>query len=146
MNTIASEFKQYRRTNNAEMTPWRVGFDMSRVSVSWVDGVNGSPKPGDMIARNPMNHADLWLVAAQYFMDNFEAATTDQHKPERQDGDGVEGAGECPAAGCGEVVGDTKDPRWDQGQCAQCGKWFWKSTPPKPARAALSAPAPPADA
>ena len=27
---------------------------------------------GDMIARNPKNHADKWLVAAQYFSDNFE--------------------------------------------------------------------------
>ena len=33
----------------------------------------GSPKPGDMIARNPKNHADKWLVAAEYFTDNFEA-------------------------------------------------------------------------
>jgi len=24
-----------------------------------------------MIARNPKNHADQWLVAAQYFKDNF---------------------------------------------------------------------------
>jgi hypothetical protein len=34
----------------------------------------GSPKAGDMIARNPGNHEDQWLVAAQYFADNFEAA------------------------------------------------------------------------
>jgi hypothetical protein len=26
-----------------------------------------------MIARNPKNHDDQWLVAAQYFSDNFEA-------------------------------------------------------------------------
>jgi len=25
-----------------------------------------------MIARNPKSHADQWLVAAQYFSDNFE--------------------------------------------------------------------------
>jgi len=25
-----------------------------------------------MIARNPKNHADQWLVAAKYFADNFE--------------------------------------------------------------------------
>jgi hypothetical protein len=30
------------------------------------------PKEGDMIARNPKNHKDQWLVAAQYFADNFE--------------------------------------------------------------------------
>jgi hypothetical protein len=28
----------------------------------------------DMIARNPRNHEDQWLVSAQYFADNFEAA------------------------------------------------------------------------
>jgi hypothetical protein len=26
-----------------------------------------------MIARNPKNHTDKWLVAAKYFADNFEA-------------------------------------------------------------------------
>jgi hypothetical protein len=25
-----------------------------------------------MIARNPANHADQWLVAWRYFVDNFE--------------------------------------------------------------------------
>jgi len=25
-----------------------------------------------MIARNPKNHADQWLVAERYFADNFE--------------------------------------------------------------------------
>jgi hypothetical protein len=29
---------------------------------------------GDMIARNPKNHSDQWLVAKQYFEDNFEPA------------------------------------------------------------------------
>lgn len=66
------EFKQYRRTQIAEMAPWKPGFDMSEVSVSKPDQEAGSPKKGDMIARNPKNHADLWLVAAQYFSDNFE--------------------------------------------------------------------------
>ena len=66
------EFKQYRRTQIAEMTPWVEGFDMSRVSVSAPDKEAGSPKPGDMIARNPKNHDDKWLVAAAYFADNFE--------------------------------------------------------------------------
>lgn len=29
-------------------------------------------KLGDMIARNPKNHKDQWLVAKEYFNDNFE--------------------------------------------------------------------------
>jgi hypothetical protein len=28
-----------------------------------------------MIARNPKNHADQWLVAKKYFEDNLEEAT-----------------------------------------------------------------------
>ena len=47
---------------------------MTRVSVSAADKENGSPKPGDMIARNPKNHADQWLVAAKYFAENLEPA------------------------------------------------------------------------
>jgi hypothetical protein len=68
-----SEFRQYRRTQIAEMRPFeegeRLGFD---VSISAPDIKAGSPKVGDMIARNPKNHDDMWLVAAQYFADNFE--------------------------------------------------------------------------
>jgi hypothetical protein len=67
-----SEFKQYRRTQIAEMVEWQPGEDLSRVSSSPPDKEAGSPKPGDMIARNPKNHADQWLVAKQYFSDNFE--------------------------------------------------------------------------
>ncbi len=43
-----------------------------QVSISDADRQNGSPKIGDMIARNPKNHNDQWLVAKQYFEDNFE--------------------------------------------------------------------------
>jgi len=47
---------------------------MKDVSIAEVDRRNGSPKEGDMIARNPQNHADKWLVAAKYFKDNFREA------------------------------------------------------------------------
>ncbi len=43
------------------------------VSISDVDLMNGSPREGDMIARNPKNHNDQWLVSEKYFNDNFEA-------------------------------------------------------------------------
>jgi hypothetical protein len=46
---------------------------LNGVSISDVDRNAGSPKSGDMIARNPRNHADKWLVAANYFADNYEA-------------------------------------------------------------------------
>lgn len=42
------------------------------ISISDFDYDNGSPREGDMIARNPQNHNDQWLVAKQYFEENFE--------------------------------------------------------------------------
>lgn len=69
-----SEFKQYRRKQIAELRPYAPGEPMDGISVSGEDVKAGSPKPGDMIARNPKNHADQWLVAAAYFADNFEPA------------------------------------------------------------------------
>ena len=71
-----SEFTRYRRSQIAEFRPYEPGESLSdRVSVSASDREAGSPKPGDMIARNPKNPDDQWLVAAAYFADNFEAAT-----------------------------------------------------------------------
>ncbi len=67
-------FKQYRRKQIAELRPWVEGEGLGVVSISAEDIKAGSPKDGDMIARNPKNHADQWLVAAAYFADNFEAA------------------------------------------------------------------------
>jgi hypothetical protein len=69
-----SEFKRYRRKQIAELRPYVQDENMDGISVSDADAKAGSPKAGDMIARNPENHEDQWLVAAQYFADNFEAA------------------------------------------------------------------------
>lgn len=44
----------------------------NNISISDSDLKNGSPKIGDMIARNPKEYSDQWLVAKQYFKDNFE--------------------------------------------------------------------------
>lgn len=69
-----SDFARFRRTQIAEMRPFEVGETLSeRVSISKSDREAGSPKAGDMIARNPANHEDQWLVAADYFAVNFEA-------------------------------------------------------------------------
>lgn len=80
-------FKKFRRTQIAEMrpvteqdikdfendkNPHSLKDTEFKVSISEVDKQNGSPKIGDMIARNPKNHNDKWLVAEQYFKDNFE--------------------------------------------------------------------------
>ena len=80
-----SEFKKYKRTQIAEMRPVTQSdidiennqhkipeYWQSKISISQTDRENGSPKIGDMIARNPKNYNDQWLVAQQYFKDNFE--------------------------------------------------------------------------
>ena len=79
-----SEFKQYRRKAIAELrpvSPDEVGsvelLTNNGVSISQADIDNGSPCALDMIARNPANHNDQWLVAAQYFIDNFEEIEKD---------------------------------------------------------------------
>lgn len=79
-----SEFKKYKRKSISEMRPVTseevelgrliITRSQSRepISVSEEDLMNGSPKLGDMIARNPKNHKDQWLVAKAYFEDNLE--------------------------------------------------------------------------
>ncbi len=66
-------FLRYRRTQISEARCYKPGEELVGVSISDADKAAGSPKAGDMIARNPKNHADQWLVAGQYFSDNFEA-------------------------------------------------------------------------
>lgn len=69
-----SEFKQYRRRQLAELRPYKEGEVLSeRISIAAPDKEAGSPKAGDMIARNPANHDDQWLVAKAYFEENFES-------------------------------------------------------------------------
>lgn len=72
-NEQDNDFKQYRRKQIAELRPYKDGEQLpEKVSISQADREAGSPKVGDMIARNPKNHDDQWLVARQYFLDNFE--------------------------------------------------------------------------
>lgn len=67
-----TEFKRYYRRQIAELRPYEEGESMRFVSVSLPDQQNGSPRVGDMIARNPKDHSDQWLVAEKYFKENFE--------------------------------------------------------------------------
>ena len=68
-----SEFKQYRRKQIAESRPYVPGEQLNeRVSISVTDREAGSPREGDMIARNPADHDDQWLIAKDYFEANFE--------------------------------------------------------------------------
>ena len=85
---MENKFKQFKRTQISEMRPvnendinsyknhgflhisdYPFGYN---VSISHTDKNNGSPKIGDMIARNPKDYGDQWLVAERYFKDNFE--------------------------------------------------------------------------
>ena len=45
--------------------------EIGMVSISQADLDNGSPKLGDMIARNKDNHADQWLVSEEFFQANY---------------------------------------------------------------------------
>jgi hypothetical protein len=67
-----TEFTKYRRKAIAELRPYEPGESVGDVSINPEDARAGSPKAGDMIARNPENHKDQWLVAAAYFAANFE--------------------------------------------------------------------------
>jgi len=68
-----AEFKEFRRKNISQCRPYIEGEILTDVvSISKADRDKGSPLVGDMIARNPINHEDQWLIAEQYFQDNYE--------------------------------------------------------------------------
>ena len=64
--------KLYRKTAKQPMRPWTTSENMTLVSVSEADKQNGSPKNGDMIAFNPNDGGDHWLVAKHFFQENYE--------------------------------------------------------------------------
>ena len=83
------DFKRYRRTQfseirkvaqkdldenylNGGIVVHETKDNAIMVSISDVDLENGSPKLGDVVARNPNNHLDQWLISEEYFNNNFE--------------------------------------------------------------------------
>jgi hypothetical protein len=70
------EFKQYRRTNIAEIRRVLFSDDLMGVSISDPDKELKRDFPSvfaqGYIARNPKNHEDKWYIAKDYFDDNFE--------------------------------------------------------------------------
>lgn len=70
-----SEFKDYKRLGTAQCRPTTEaecnGAIAASISISEEDRLAGSPKDGDMIARNPNNYNDQWLIARDYFDANF---------------------------------------------------------------------------
>lgn len=65
-------WRLYRSKWVTEMRPYIVGEDVSGVSISDADRGEGSPKEGDMIARNLKNHDVQWLVSKSYFEGHLE--------------------------------------------------------------------------
>ena len=64
--------KNYRKKGVQPMEPWHVDIDMEGVSISDADKANASPRWGDMIAYNVNDHTDKWLVAKDWFLENYE--------------------------------------------------------------------------
>ena len=62
----------YKKKYLQEMTPWFEGLPIDLVSISEADKKNGSPKKGDMIAFNDKDSTDMWLVAKEFFDNNYE--------------------------------------------------------------------------
>ena len=63
--------KYYRKKELQPLFPWTPDLPMGLVSISEADKANGSPKKGDMIAYNPKEPTDFWLVAEKFFIDNY---------------------------------------------------------------------------
>lgn len=68
-----ASWRKYRKKGTTEMIPWSKHFDMTMVSISKHDQQNGSPKPGDFIARGE-DHTDMWLVSAEYHKQHYQLA------------------------------------------------------------------------
>ena len=68
--------KNYIKKQVQPMMPWKPDIPMDLVSISEVDKANGSPKQGDMIAVNPNNATDMWLVSERFFKDNYTEVET----------------------------------------------------------------------
>lgn len=64
----------YRKKNAQPMEPWTDSADMSGIAISDADRLSGSPKAGDMIAHNPNDTTDRWLVSRLHFEENYEPA------------------------------------------------------------------------
>jgi len=61
----------YRKKELQELIPWNDKFPTHSVNISAADKANGSPKDGDMIAFNPEDSGDMWLVPEKLFIDNY---------------------------------------------------------------------------
>jgi hypothetical protein len=65
--------KLYRKKQMIEVERWTPGIDMAGVTIGELDKNNGSPRDGDVIARNADgNPKDRWLISAETFQLTYE--------------------------------------------------------------------------
>lgn len=68
-----SDFATYRHTQIAHARPYVEGEDLTGVITAPETLAAGSPKVGDMIVRDPMDHlASHLLVTEDYFRSHYE--------------------------------------------------------------------------
>jgi 8-oxo-dGTP pyrophosphatase MutT (NUDIX family) len=114
-------FQKYRRIQVAEIRPYIPGeLPIQDISISEADRQQGSPKLGDRIARNPKNHADQWLIAADYFNDNFAPLNPEEAQGTR-DFDFERGAAVAfGLMGMAEAIMDADEDRKSRPRCPEC--------------------------
>lgn len=72
MTMAEDQFQNYSRITVVEMRPYVVDEDMTDIYVDAVLAEHGHPKEGDMIARNPRDRDEMWLMTRENFVSNFE--------------------------------------------------------------------------
>lgn len=65
-------WKLYNKKAMQEMRSYVVGEDITNISISVEDRLEGCPQIGGMIARNTSNHNDQWYVNQKFFENNYE--------------------------------------------------------------------------
>ncbi len=74
---MVEDFKHFSKKGTTLLRPYVEEESMAGISVSDADKKNGSPKIGDMIAQNKEDATDMWLVAENYFNDNYELVNSE---------------------------------------------------------------------
>ena len=68
------EIHEFVKNTKQPMVAWVQGMILDGVSIGEDDAKNGSPKEGDMIAINPSNEKDMWLISKEFFENNYVSA------------------------------------------------------------------------
>lgn len=76
-NEYEDQFVQYSRITIVEARPYVAGEDMTNILV--IPGTE--PKEGDMIARNPRDRDEQWLMPHGEFTTNFESVAESRGAP-----------------------------------------------------------------